>query len=32
MNKIIINKRVREAMDAIMNGGYECAEWCLSGN
>ena len=32
MNKIISNKRVREAMEAIMNGGYECAEWYLSGH
>lgn len=32
MTKIIINERVQEAMDAIMNGGYECAEWCLSGH
>lgn len=26
---VIINERVQEAMDAIMNGGKECAEWCL---
>ena len=32
MTKVIINERVQEAMDAIMNGGYECAEWCLSGH
>lgn len=32
MTKVIINERVQEAMDAIMNGGYECAEWCLLGH
>lgn len=32
MNKITINERVQEAMNAIMNGGYECAEWCLIGH
>lgn len=32
MAKVIINERIQEAMDAIMNGGYECAEWCLSGH
>lgn len=32
MAKVIINERVQEAMDAIMNGGYGCAEWCLSGH
>lgn len=32
MTKIIINERVQGAMDAIMNGGYEHAEWCLSGH
>ena len=32
MVKVIINERVQEAMDAIMNGGYECAEWCFSGH
>ena len=32
MIKVIINERVQGAMDAIMNGGYGCAEWCLSGH
>ena len=32
MDKIIINERVQEAMDAIMNGGFGTAEWCLSGH
>ena len=30
--RVIINERVQGAMDAIMNGGYGCAEWCLSGH
>ena len=32
MVNVIINERVQDAMDAIMNGGYERAEWCLSGH
>ena len=32
MTKVTVNERVQEAMDAIMNGGFECAEWCWSGH
>lgn len=31
MTKVVINERVQEAMDAIMNGGFEHAEWCWAG-
>lgn len=32
MTKVIINERVQVAMDTIMNGGNESAEWCLTGH
>lgn len=32
MDRITVNERVQEAMDAIMNGGFGSAEWCLSGH
>lgn len=32
MIKIIINERVQDAMNTIMNGGNESAEWCLLGH
>ena len=30
--RVIINERVQEAMNFIMNGGHETAEWCLLGH